>query len=58
MKGNIHKKLYPEDKFGRRFYCQHARLGLIRMEKKAERTEERRFQKRECKEQEEKKNDN
>lgn len=52
MKGNIHKKLYPEDKFGRRFYCQHARLGLIRMEKKAERTAERRFQKQECKEQE------
>ena len=52
MKGNIHKKLYPEDKFGRRFYCQHARLGLIRMEKKAEGTAERRFQKQECSERE------
>ena len=52
MKGNIHKKLYPEDKFGRQFYCQHARLGLIRMEKKAEKTAERRFQKQECSEQE------
>lgn len=33
-KGNSHKKYYREDKFGRRWYCQHARLNLARSEKK------------------------
>ena len=52
MKGNIHKRLYHEDKFGRRFYCQHARLGTLHIDKKAEKTQERRFAKEESSEQE------
>ena len=35
MKGNSHKKDYQEDKFARRFYCQHARLNQLRADKKA-----------------------
>lgn len=34
MKNNIHKKLTKEDKFARKYYCQHARLSQIRKEKK------------------------
>ena len=30
---NEKKKLTFEDKFARRFYCQHARLGTIRQNK-------------------------
>ena len=33
-KNNNHKKLFRIDEFGRRFYCQHARLNLVRNEKK------------------------
>ena len=35
MKGNAHKKDYPEDKFARNFYCDHARLNQLRADKKA-----------------------
>lgn len=35
MKSNIHKKLTREDKFARKFYGKHARLGRLRAEKKA-----------------------
>ena len=31
---NEKKKLTSEDKFARRFYCQHARLNSIRQDKK------------------------
>lgn len=34
MKGNIHKKLTREDKFARKFYCDHARLNHLRADKK------------------------
>lgn len=34
MKSNNHKKMFREDKFGRRYYCKHARLGLVRIDKK------------------------
>lgn len=34
MKGNAHKKDYPEDKFARHFYRQHARLNQLRADKK------------------------
>ena len=37
MKSNIHKKYTKEDKFGRRFYCQNARLAQLRSEKKQQR---------------------
>jgi len=37
MKGNIHKRLTSEDKFGRKWYCQHARLNLLRFEKRKNR---------------------
>lgn len=36
MKSNIHKKETFEDKFARKFYCQHARLNSIRKDKKAQ----------------------
>ena len=35
MKGNLHKKDYAEDKFARKFYCDHARLNQLRADKKA-----------------------
>lgn len=34
MKGNSHKKDYREDKFARRFYCDHARLNQLRSDKR------------------------
>ena len=33
-KSNTHKKDYCEDKFARKFYCQHARLNQVRSDKK------------------------
>ncbi|MBQ8403756.1 MAG: hypothetical protein IJX55_04940 [Clostridia bacterium] len=33
-KNNNHKKLFRMDEFGRKFYCQHARLNLVRDDKK------------------------
>ena len=33
-KNNGHKKILRMDEFGRKFYCQHARLNLIRADKK------------------------
>lgn len=35
MKSNIHKKITHEDKFARKFYGKHARLGRLRAEKRA-----------------------
>lgn len=46
MKGNIHKKLTKEDKFARKYYCQHARLTQIRNDKKQQRRKFRRLTKR------------
>ena len=37
MANNIHKKEYGEDKFGRKYYCQHARLNQLREDKKRSR---------------------
>lgn len=34
MKSNIHKKVYPEDKFARKWYCTHARLNQLRSDKR------------------------
>ena len=34
MKNNLYKRDYPEDKFARKFYCTHARLGQLRNDKK------------------------
>ena len=34
VKGNIHKKITNEDKFARKFYCEHARLNSIRFDKR------------------------
>ena len=46
MANNIHKKDYQEDKFGRRHYCQHARLNQVREDKKrAERKTRRKHKK-------------
>ena len=33
-KNNNHKKLFRMDEFGRRFYCQHARLNRVQNDKK------------------------
>ncbi len=43
MKGNIHKRLYREDKFCRRFCCNHHRLNVLRHDKQLERRAWRRF---------------
>lgn len=46
MANNIHKKDYQENKFGRHFYCQHARLNQLREDKKrAERKTRRKHKK-------------
>ena len=42
MKGNAYRKLYRIDRFARRFYCKHARLGQLRMDKRAARKRARR----------------
>jgi hypothetical protein len=34
MANNRHKKDYKEDKFARRYYCDHARLNQLREDKK------------------------
>lgn len=31
-----YKRLYSEDKFARDYYCKHARLGQLHMDKKRE----------------------
>lgn len=33
-KNNFYRKVFKMDRFGRAFYCQHARLGLVRSEKR------------------------
>jgi hypothetical protein len=45
-KNNNHKKLFRMDEFGRRFYCQHARLNLVRSDKKRAKKKARQEQKR------------
>ena len=45
-KNNEHKKIFRMDEFGRRFYCQHARLNLLRSEKKQAKKKARQAQKR------------
>lgn len=47
MKGNIHKKLYCEDKFCRYMCCKHHRLNRLRMDKHAEKKAWRAFLKKE-----------
>ena len=46
MKDKGHKKLYRMDWFGRRFFCQHARINLARREKAQAKTKAQREQKR------------
>lgn len=41
-KNNEHKKDFCEDKFGRKFYCQHARLNQVRSDKKQSKRKTRR----------------
>lgn len=47
---NEKKKLTFEDKFARRFYCQHARLNSIRQDKKNCTRKMRRISKKICQE--------
>lgn len=49
MKSNIHKKLTKEDKFARKYYCQHARLNSIRIDKKSQSKRNRKINKNLCK---------
>lgn len=46
---NGKKKLTREDKFARKYYCQHARLNSIRNDKKQCTRKIRRINRRECK---------
>lgn len=34
MKDNSYRKLYPMDKFAKRYYCKHAKRNQIRSDKK------------------------
>lgn len=52
MKGNIHKKTHREDKFARRYFCKHARMGWLREDKRQEPKAWRKFMKQEQKQQE------
>ena len=42
------KKLTFEDKFARRFYCQHARLNFVRNDKKQATSKMRKINKKMC----------
>ena len=42
MANNIHKKDYREDKFARRYFCDHARLNQVREDKKQSKRKTRR----------------
>ena len=33
MKDNSYKKMYPMDKFAKRYYCKHAKRNQIRSDK-------------------------
>jgi len=43
LKSNIHKKITSEDKFARKYYCDHARLNSIRFDKKYNKRKLRRY---------------
>ena len=34
MANNLHKRIFQEDKFGRKYYCEGARLRQLRSDKK------------------------
>ena len=48
MKGNEHKKLTYEDKFARKYYCKHARLGTLRRDKRQQKKSLRTLMKKNC----------
>lgn len=48
MKSNIYKKITTENKFARRYYCNHARLNSIRRDKKENSKAFRRYNKKLC----------
>lgn len=50
-KSNEHKKMYPEDKFARNFYCEHARFNQLRADKKQSKKRIRTVLKKETREQ-------
>lgn len=45
---NEKKKATHEDKFARRYYCQHARLNQLRQDKKANNRKMRKINKKLC----------
>lgn len=50
MKGNLYRKNWNLDRFGRKYYCTNARLGQLRYDKKQTRKVTRRKDKRYLKE--------
>lgn len=48
MACNIHKKLTEEDRFARKYYCAHARLNSVRLDKKRQRKKLRKLLKERC----------
>lgn len=48
MKNNEHKKLTKENKFARKYYCQHAALNSIRNDKKQNKKKIRKIYKKLC----------
>lgn len=50
MARNEHKKLTEEDKFARKYFCKHARLGTIRSERKRNKKKMRKYNKKLVKE--------
>lgn len=51
-KGNDHKRLFPIDRFARKFYCKHARLNQLRADKQGARKAARLNRKQLCREEE------
>lgn len=48
MKGNYYRKISNIDRFARKFYCTHARLGTLRSEKRQARKAVRQDAKKSC----------
>lgn len=53
MSRNEYKKITSEDKFARKYFCKHTRLGYIRTEKRRNRKKMREYNKKLVEEQEE-----
>lgn len=52
MSRNEYKKITSEDKFARKYFCKHVRLGYIKTEKKRNKKKMRQYNKKLVEEQE------